>query len=149
MQLDDSYNPTTLPPILPHNFHSLRERSLCDSKRARILHLQRPTATAPSPTMTRLFTIQKHRLYVSRRMISDQAQHLVSTETYVDSLITSMNDSITPENKSILVKRILTLSSYGKSSNAGPLGYINKMYLNYIIDLDFLIEFLPMIKLVY
>ena len=82
-------------------------------------------------------------------MISDQAQHLVSTETYVDSLITSMNDSITPENKSILVKRILTLSSYGKSSNAGPLGYINKMYLNYIIDLDFLIEFLPMIKLVY
>ena len=70
-------------------------------------------------------------------MISDQAQHLVLTVNDVNSLITSMNDSITPENKSILVKRIITLSSYGKLSNAGPLGYINEMYLNYIVDLDF------------
>jgi hypothetical protein len=42
-----------------------------------------------------------------------------------------MNDLITTENKSILVKRILTLSSYGKSSNAGPL------YLNHLVNLDF------------
>ena len=70
-------------------------------------------------------------------MISHQAQHLVSTVDDVKSLITSMNDSITPENKSILVKRILTLSSYGKSSNAGPLGYINEMFLNHIVNLDF------------
>ena len=48
-----------------------------------------------------------------------------------------MNDLITTENKSILVKRILTLSSYGESSNAGPLGYINEMYLNYFVNLDF------------
>jgi hypothetical protein len=43
-------------------------------------------------------------------MISDQAQHLVLTVNDVNSLITLMNDSITPENKSILVKRIITLS---------------------------------------
>ena len=48
-----------------------------------------------------------------------------------------MNDSIAAENKSILVKRILTLSSYGDSSNAGPLGYINEMYLNHLVNLDF------------
>ena len=70
-------------------------------------------------------------------MISDQAQHLVSTVYDVKSLITLMNDSITPENKSILVKRILTQSSYGKLSNAEPLGYINEMNLNHIINLDF------------
>ncbi len=70
-------------------------------------------------------------------MISDQAQHLVSTVNDVNSLISSMNDLITTENKSILVKRILTLSSYGDSSNAGPLGSINKMYLNHLVNLDF------------
>ena len=70
-------------------------------------------------------------------MISDQTQHLVSTVNDVNSLISSMNDSIAAENKSILVKRILTLSSYGDSSNAGPLGYINEMYLNYFVNLDF------------
>jgi hypothetical protein len=42
-----------------------------------------------------------------------------------------MNDSITTENKSILVKRTLTLSIYGESSNAGPL------YLNHLVNLDF------------
>jgi hypothetical protein len=98
---------------------------------SRIIHSQRPTASAPSPTMTSLFTVQKHQLYVSRRMISDQAQHLVSTVNDVNSLISSMNDLITTENKSILVKRILTLSSYGESSNAGPL------YLNHLVNLDF------------
>ncbi len=70
-------------------------------------------------------------------MISHQAQHLVSTVDDVKSLITSMNDLITLENKSILVKRILTLSSHGKSSNAGPLGYINEMFLNQVVNLDF------------
>ena len=70
-------------------------------------------------------------------MISDQAQHLVSTVNDVNSLISSMNDLITTENKSILVKRILTLSSYGDSSNAGPLGSINEMYLNHLVNLDF------------
>jgi hypothetical protein len=98
---------------------------------SRIIHSQRPTASAPSPTMTSLFTVQKHQLYVSRRMISDQAQHLVSTVNDVNSLISSMNDLITTENKSILVKRILTLSSYGESSNAGPLN------LNHLVNLDF------------
>jgi hypothetical protein len=79
-----------------------------------------------------LFAVQKYQLYVSRRILSDQAQLLVSTKVNdVDSLISSMNDSITTENKSILVKRILTLSSYGESSNAGPL------YLNHLINLDF------------
>ena len=48
-----------------------------------------------------------------------------------------MNDLITTENKSILVKRILTLSSCGESSNAGPLVYINKMYLNHLVNLDY------------
>ena len=42
-----------------------------------------------------------------------------------------MNDSITPENKSTLVKRTLTLSIYGELSNAGPL------YLNLLVNLDF------------
>jgi hypothetical protein len=70
-------------------------------------------------------------------MISDQTQHLVSTVNDVNSLISSMNDLIATENKSILVKRILTLSSYGESSNAGPLGYINEMYLHHIVNLDF------------
>jgi len=70
-------------------------------------------------------------------MISDQTQHLVSTVNDVNSLISSMNDSIATENKSILVKRILTLSSYGESSNAGPLGHINEMCLNHIVNLDF------------
>jgi hypothetical protein len=53
-----------------------------------------------------------------------------------DSLIASMNDLITPENKKTLVTRILTLSSYGDSSNTGPLGSIDEMYLNHIIDQD-------------
>jgi hypothetical protein len=35
------------------------------------------------------------------------------------------------------VKRILTLSSYGDSSNACPLGSINEMYLNHLVNLDF------------
>ena len=70
-------------------------------------------------------------------MISNQAKYLVSTVNDVNSLISSMNDLITTENKSILVKRILTLSLYAKSSNAGPLGYINKMYLKHLINLDF------------
>ena len=70
-------------------------------------------------------------------MISDQTQYLVSTVDDLNSLISSMNDSMATENKSILVKRILTLSSYGESSNAGPLGYINEMYLNHIVNLDF------------
>ncbi len=70
-------------------------------------------------------------------MISDQAQHLVSTVYDIDSLISLMNDLITTENKSILVKRILTLSSYGDSSNAGLLGSINEMYLNHLVNLDF------------
>jgi hypothetical protein len=48
-----------------------------------------------------------------------------------------MNDLITTENKSILVKRSLTLSSCGESSNAGPLVYINKMYLNHLVNLDY------------
>ena len=87
--------------------------------------------------MTSLFTVKKHQLYVSRRMISDQAQHLVSTVNDVNSLISSMNDLITTENKSILVKRILTLSSYGDSLNAGPLRSINEMYLNHLDNLDF------------
>jgi len=89
--------------------------------------------------MTSLFTVKKHQLYlyVSRRMISDQAQHLVSTVSDVNALISSMNDLITTENKSILVKRILTLSSYGDSSNAGPLCSINEMYLNHLVNLDF------------
>ena len=120
-----------------------------DNKRSRILHRQRPTAAASSPTMTSLFTVRKHQLYVSRRMISDQAQHLVSTVNDVNSLISSMNDLITTENKSILVKRILTLSSYGDSSNAGPLRSINEMYLNHLVNLDFSNKFLPMIKLVH
>jgi len=82
--------------------------------------------------MTSLFPVQKHQLYVSRRILSDQSQLLVSTKVNdVDSLISSMNDSITTENKSILVKRTLTLSSYGESSNSGPL------YLNHLVDLDF------------
>jgi len=42
-----------------------------------------------------------------------------------------MNDSITTENKRILVKRILTLSIYGESLNTGPL------YLNHLVNLDF------------
>ena len=76
--------------------------------------------------------MKKHQLYVSRRILSDQAQLLVSTKVNdVDSLITSMNDSITTENKSILVKRTLTLSIYGESSYAGPL------YLNHLVNLDF------------
>jgi len=70
-------------------------------------------------------------------MISNQAQHLVSTVNDVNSLISSMNDLITTENKSILVKRILTLSLYAESSNASPLGYINEVYLNHLIYLDF------------
>ena len=70
-------------------------------------------------------------------MISDRAQHLVSTVNDVNSLISSMNDLITTENKSILVKRILTLSSYGDSLNAGPLRSINEMYLNHLDNLDF------------
>ena len=82
--------------------------------------------------MTSLLAVHKHQLYVSRRILSDQAQLLVSTKVNdVDSLISSMNDLITTENKSILVKRILTLSSYDESSNAGPL------YLNHLVNLDF------------
>jgi hypothetical protein len=88
--------------------------------------------------MTSLIAVQKLQLYVSRCILSDQAHLCVSTKVNdVDSLISSMNDSITTENKSILVKRILTLSSYGKSSKAGPLGYINEMYLNHLVNLDF------------
>ncbi len=101
------------------------------------VHRQRPTATSSSPTMTSLFIVDTHQLYVFRRMISDQAQHLVSTVNDVDSLISSMNDLITTENKSILVKRILTLSSYGDSSNTRPLRSINEMYLNHLVNLDF------------
>ena len=105
---------------------------------SRILHCQRPTATASSPSMASLLAVHEHQLYVSRRILSDQAQLLVSTKVNdVDSLISSMTDSITTENKSILVKRILTLSSYGDSSNAGPLGSINEMYLNHLVNLDF------------
>ena len=70
-------------------------------------------------------------------MISNQAKYLVSTVNDVNSLISSMNDLITTENKSILVKRILSLSSYGDSSNAGPLCSINEMYLNHLVNLDF------------
>ena len=108
-----------------------------NNKRSRILHRQQPTATASSPIMTSLFTVKKHQLYVSRRIISDQAQHLVSTVYDVNSLISSMNDLITTENQSILVKRILTLSSYGDSSNTRPLRSINEMYLNHLVNLDF------------
>jgi hypothetical protein len=82
--------------------------------------------------MASLPAVQKHQLYVSRPILSDQAQLLVSTKVNdVDSLISLMNDSITPENKSTLVKRTLTLSIYGESSNAGPL------YLNHLVNLDF------------
>jgi len=82
--------------------------------------------------MTSLLAVQKHQLYVSRRILSDQAHVRVSTKVNdVDSLISSMNDSITTENKTILVKRTLTLSSYGESLNAGPL------YLNHLVNLDF------------
>jgi len=89
-------------------------------------------------TMTNLFALWKHLLYVSRRILSDQAQLLVSTKVNdVDSLIASMNDSIMPENKSTLVKRILTLLLYGDSSKARPLGSITEMYLNHIVHLDF------------
>ena len=35
------------------------------------------------------------------------------------------------------MKRVLTLSLYGASSNAGSLGSINEMYLNHIVNLDF------------
>ena len=80
--------------------------------------------------MASLPAVQKHQLYVSRRILSDQAQLLVSTKVNdVDSLISSMNDSITPENKS--TKRTLSLSIYGESSNAGTL------YLNHLVNLDF------------
>jgi hypothetical protein len=116
----------------PHQHSPRRTDIHRDNKRSRILHRQRPTTTASSPTVASLFAVQKHQLYVSRRILSDQAQLLVSTKVNdVNSLISSMNDSIRTENKSILVKRILTLSSYGKSSNAGPL------YLNHLINLDF------------
>ena len=82
--------------------------------------------------MTSLSAVQKHKLYVSNRILTNHAQLLVSTKVNdVDSLITSMNDSITPENKSTLVKRTLTLSIDGESSNAGPL------YLNHLVNLDF------------
>ena len=50
--------------------------------------------------MTSLLAVQKLQLYVSRRILSDQAHLRVSTKVNdVDSLISSMNDSITPENK--------------------------------------------------
>ena len=109
-----------------------------DNKRSRILHRQRrPTATASSPTMTSLSAVQKHKLYISNRILTNHAQLLVSTKVNdFDSLIASMNDSITPENKKTLVTRILTLSSYGDSSNTGPLGSIDEMYLNHIVDQD-------------
>jgi hypothetical protein len=82
--------------------------------------------------MASLPAVQKHQLYVSRSILSDQAQLLVSTKVNdVDSLISSMNDSITPENKSTLVKRTLSLSIYGESSNPGTL------YLNHLVNLDF------------
>ena len=80
--------------------------------------------------MASLPAVQKHQLYVSRPILSDQAQLLVSTKVNdVDSLISLMNDSITPENKS--TKRTLSLSIYGESSNAGTL------YLNHLVNLDF------------
>jgi hypothetical protein len=69
--------------------------------------------------MTSIFTVAKHQLYISRRIISNPAQHHVSAVEDIESLITSMNDSIMPENKRINnMKRILLLSSYLKSSNA-------------------------------
>jgi hypothetical protein len=109
-----------------------------NNKRSRILHRQRrPTATASSPTMTSLSAVKKHKLYVSNRILTDHAQPLVSTKVNdLDSLIASMNNLITPENKKNLVTRILTLSSYGDSSNTGPLGSIDEMYLNHIVDQD-------------
>jgi len=82
--------------------------------------------------MASLLAVQKLQLYVSMHILSDQAHVRVSTKVNdVDSLISSMNDLITTENKCILVKRTLTLSIYGESSYAGPL------YLNHLINLDF------------
>jgi len=108
-----------------------------DNKRSRILHRQRPTATASSPTMTSLFAVKKHKFYISNRILTDHAHLLVSRKVNdFDSLIASMNDSITPENKRTLVTNILTLSSYGDSSNTGPLGSIDEMYLNHTVDQD-------------
>ena len=87
--------------------------------------------------MTSLSAVQKHKLYISNRILTNHAQLLVSTKVNdFDSLIASMNDLITPENKKTLVTRILTLSSYGDSSNTGPLGSIDEMYLNHIVDQD-------------
>jgi uncharacterized UBP type Zn finger protein len=64
---------------------SVRESSTANDRPPQ-LHLQ---------TMTSLFAVRKHLLYVSRRIISDQAQlHVSTTVNDVDSLITSMNDSI-------------------------------------------------------
>ena len=95
--------------------------------------------------MTSFFTVAetatKHQLYISKRMISAPAQHHVSAVEDIASLITSMNDLTTPENKIINIKRILMLRAYVKLLNAlhdhGPLSSINKMYLNQIVDLDF------------
>jgi len=47
-----------------------------------------------------------------------------------------MNDSVTPENKKTPVTRILTLSSYGDSSNTDQLGSIDDFYLNHTVDQD-------------
>ena len=86
--------------------------------------------------MTSLSAVQKHKLYVSNCILTDHAQLLVSTKVNdFDSLIASMNGLITPENKKTLVTRILTLTSYGDSSNTGPCS-IDEMYLNHIIDQD-------------
>ena len=87
--------------------------------------------------MMSLSAVQKQKFYISNRILTDHAQLLVSTKVNdFDSLIASMNNSVTPENKRTLVMNILTLSSYGDSSNTGPLGSIDEMYLNHTVDQD-------------
>ena len=82
-----------------------------------------------------LSAVQKQKFYISNRILTDHAQLLVSTKVNdFDSLIASMNDSIMPENKKTLVTRILTLSSYGDSSNTRLLGCIDDVYLNHTVD---------------
>jgi hypothetical protein len=100
------------------------------------LHCQQPTTTTPSPPMTNSVTA-KHQLYTAREIKSvvfNQTQHHVFRVENIESIIMSMNDLIMSENKRILMKRILTLRLYHKLSNAlqdrGPLGSINKIYLN-------------------
>jgi len=53
--------------------HSPRRTDIhCDNKRSQILHRQQqPTATASSPTMTSLYAVQKHKLYVSNHILTN------------------------------------------------------------------------------